>query len=304
MATNEFPIEAYLNAVQQKRQAESQQGTWASALGGGIGSGIMDVAKGNEQMRRDMPAQRAAMFKQFISENILADESGNQLDVKGVGDIYNEYIKRGEIPPGITSYNIRALKDQGMNGQPTTSIPKPSVGESTLQRERAKNLAKSETGQAELEADFTSTTNTLNKVKEANKNAYAGIMGNLSYEAQVKSGAIQDEQKVKDTAFVRNELMAITAKMLKATFGGQLSDSERKYLNDVNGAAGTLSTIQRDTAIDRIRNIYKTSLERARSKTKSLGGLMKGESIPETYIPQEDNIKGTNGNNDPMNLGF
>ena len=100
MANNEFPIEAYLNAVQQKRQAESQQGSWASALGGGIGAGMMDVAKGNEKMRQDAPAQRAALFKDLISKNIL-QMNGQQLGADEVMSEFEKYRKSGQLTPGI-----------------------------------------------------------------------------------------------------------------------------------------------------------------------------------------------------------
>jgi hypothetical protein len=106
---NEFPIETYLNLMKQKQDTERSQGSWASALGGGIGAGMMDVAKGNEKIRQDAPAQRAALFKDLISKNIL-QMNGQQLGADEVMSEFEKYRKSGQLTPGIEMIAIDSFK--------------------------------------------------------------------------------------------------------------------------------------------------------------------------------------------------
>jgi hypothetical protein len=109
---NQFPIEAYLQAVQQKRQADEKQGTWASALGGGIGSGIMKGADSQRKMKEDQPAMRSQLFRDLISKNILTDANGEQLDINGVTRQFEYFTQRGQVEPGIGMINIEKTKPQ------------------------------------------------------------------------------------------------------------------------------------------------------------------------------------------------
>jgi hypothetical protein len=106
---DQFPIEAYLQAVQQKRQAEEKQGSWASALGQGLGAGLTARVQGDEKMRQDMPAQRAALFKDLISKNILR-VNGEMLDVQGLTSEFENFVRKGQVSPGIEMIPIDSFK--------------------------------------------------------------------------------------------------------------------------------------------------------------------------------------------------
>jgi hypothetical protein len=110
MPSQDFPIEQYLQAIQQKRQADSSQGTWASALGGGIGPGMMKASDSQRKMQEDMPAQRAQLFRDMISKNALFNEQGKMLEFGDIGKVYDVYNKTGNMPAGIQMIPLESMK--------------------------------------------------------------------------------------------------------------------------------------------------------------------------------------------------
>lgn len=148
---------------------------------------------------------------------------------------------------------------------------KPSVYESTQQREEAKASTKARTDMASSRALLQSMSPELDRISEINRGARGGMMGAGLQKVSSALNVGQGETFQK-TADVVNSLRGFVARVLKSTFGGQLSDSERAYLDSVYGAAEKFTQVEREIAIKNIRRMLESKAGEAEAKYQGLSG--------------------------------
>lgn len=162
---------------------------------------------------------------------------------------------------------------EGYTNKTTKVITPPNVKqtETTEQKERAKAGTKANAELADIEAISKSAGNALNIALEANKNSYGGLLGKgiMGTKTALNQGA--NDQKYINTATVINIMKTQVIKDLKKTFGAQLSDAERDYLDTVYGAMDGMSQTQRDIAIKNVMTIFNDKVTAARAKAQALG---------------------------------
>lgn len=108
-------------------------------------------------------------------------------------------------------------------------------------------------------------------LRALNQQSYGGLMGaaKVAYRSATNTGG--DDPKYKNTVNVVNGLKNLVSNVLKGTFGAQLSDSERQYLNEVYGAAERFSQEEREIAMARVDQILEGKVSAQKDKVESLG---------------------------------
>ena len=112
----------------------------------------------------------------------------------------------------------------------------------------------------------------IDRVQKLNEKSYGGYYGAMKMKAMSATDAGKDNEEFKNTADVLNTMQGLVSKVLKSTFGGQLSDGERQYLNQVYGALPTMSRVERDIAMTNVRTMLTNRLKGASSKVEELSG--------------------------------
>jgi hypothetical protein len=112
----------------------------------------------------------------------------------------------------------------------------------------------------------------ITRVKELNKDSYGGAIGAVTQKAKSLLNMGEDDPKFQNTADVVNTMQAQVARVLKSTFGGQLSDGERAYLNEVYGALPNMSQTERDVAMRNVSGMLESRLRQASGKFSELSG--------------------------------
>jgi hypothetical protein len=180
--------------------------------------------------------------------------------------------------------------------------PKPPIdfGAQTEAREEAKARVKSKTELATIRPVVESAMKEISRVQELNKDTYGGAAGGLAMKAKSALN-IGDDAKFRNTSDVINTMQAQVAGMLKATFGGQLSDSERLYLNQVYGALPNMSQTERDVAMTNVKTMIGNKLSSAESKYGELSGGLKplptgnGNGKPKAIVKVGETLDVGNG---------
>jgi hypothetical protein len=148
------------------------------------------------------------------------------------------------------------------------AIPKPPP----VNRAMQSAMAKAQANLAETNSFVKTEIPTLIEMKKLNANSYGGFGGDIAFKTKSALNMGQDDPKFQNTAMVINTMQGMVAKILKSTFGGQLSEGEREYLNKVMGALPKLSQVERDIAIDRVIRTIQENAAKAQSKYEELQG--------------------------------
>ena len=120
----------------------------------------------------------------------------------------------------------------------------------------------------------------ISRILPLNEKSSGGFFGGLKQKAM--SAANIESETFRNTADVVNSARSLVARVLKSTFGGQLSDSEREYLNSVYGAMPNYSVAERRIAL--------TNVKRMLEKSNSQGSI----ALPKTNnSSQENGVKET-----------
>ncbi|MEK7578254.1 MAG: hypothetical protein AAB456_00850 [Patescibacteria group bacterium] len=110
----------------------------------------------------------------------------------------------------------------------------------------------------------------IRRIRPLNERASGGFFGKIR---QAGMAALdKEDQKFRDTEDVVNSLKSLVTKVLKSTFGGQLSNEERKYLDDVYGAAAGYSRAQRRIAMDNVERMLSSKIGSSPESAGSAGG--------------------------------
>ena len=158
-------------------------------------------------------------------------------------------------------------------GKPTV-LPKPDAS-------TTKDLAAA----AETETIVNDSVRELERIELLNEKSRGGLFGQIAQAAESAYDPDKPSEKFKNTADVVNTLKGLVSVVLKSTFGAQLSDGEREYLNEVYGASVKLSREERAIAIKKVKKILQGKLAAAKSRA--------GEPMAETP---------TDTDNDPLGI--
>lgn len=175
------------------------------------------------------------------------------------------------------SYVIQDYSSGKLNLIPLEKGLRPTAGPKMPGQEKpnAQILkAKGEVGS--MRGVFDSVTKEIDRVQELNKNSRGGLIGAAQQAASSAFNFGTESPEFINTADVINTMQAQVAKVLKSTFGGQLSEGEREYLNGVYGALGKLSPQERDIAMTNVKAMLKSKLEEAESKFNEMSGYISG----------------------------
>lgn len=145
-------------------------------------------------------------------------------------------------------------------GKPTV-LPKPNAVE-----------AKSAGESAEAQSIADNAIAELNRIRPLNDKSRGGLLGRMSQRIESMGDPDQPSEQFKNTADVINSLKGMVVSVLKSTFGGQLSDGEREYLNEVYGAVEGMSRAERKIAMDGVERTLRNAQKRAASKAAAVGG--------------------------------
>ena len=160
----------------------------------------------------------------------------------------------------ITSQQAQQLRDAGVDVNDQTYTIHDVPGAQT---------------QSTKEGDAKWAIAEIDRILPLNEGASGGLFGAMRQKGM--SALNIEDQKFRNTADVVNSARSLVARVLKSTFGGQLSDAEREYLNSVYGAMPNYSVAERRIALTNVKRmmIDKAGLS-GTSQTPtltSLGGL-------------------------------
>lgn len=256
--------------VRAAQGAESPFGAAAAGLGGGI-----------QSFRAAQAQQQAAAIQR---RQIEAQEAEDQLNMLPVGQVSPQMAKALQSKYGMDVSEIPMGQFQKFSGllQHTNDLEK----QLTLIQARAlakpepvdksaqAAIAKARTAAANARATVGSVSPELDRILKLNKNTRAGIVGEAKQKISSGLNIGQDVHEYKNTADVVNSLQSMVAKVLKSTFGGQLSDSERAYLQEVYGASARYTQAERAIAIESVRRMIRDKSVETDAALSELTGTM------------------------------
>lgn len=178
-------------------------------------------------------------------------------------DFLRTQVPGGNAPQVQTFNGVEYLLTPGQKGAVKATILNPALN---TEQAKAKEATASSAALAETSMPE------LGRLQELNKNTYGGAFGGAVFKGKSLLNMGQDDEKYKNTADVVNSLKAKVSEVLRSTFGAQLSDGERQYLNDIYGAAPNLSQAERDIAITNIKRMLQTKLVKNQTTQGYLSG--------------------------------
>jgi len=176
----------------------------------------------------------------------------------------------GQQPPAmpgvLPAYTPPELKPSAEGAKPSGGKG-GAGGSSQLLRDLGKATA-------EYESLATSTEDSvkeLDRIEKLNEKSYGGAMGSVALKANRLLNLGGKNDTYKNTVDTVGSLKALVAKTLKSTFTGAISDAEREYLQEVNGASETYNQTERAIAIRRVRDIFEKAVRAKKDAVDSLG---------------------------------
>lgn len=173
------------------------------------------------------------------------------------------------------------------------TVTKPIQEKTPLQtveeKATAKEIAKAKADLASTRPMVNGAVSEIERVIKLNDNSYGGFFGNLKRKAVSAMNSGENDEKFKNTTDVINTMQGQVVRVLKSSFGGQLSDGEREYLNGIYGALPKMSIEERKIAMTNVIKMLSDKLQGAESKYIELGG-------------QPEQRKSTQVNDDPLGL--
>lgn len=188
------------------------------------------------------------------------------------------------LPPTTNGQGPQVIKPQGAPHGPGTF----------------RDISKASADAGEQNSLVSSVISELDRIEPLNKNSRGGIGGALLQRGQSALNMGTDSAGFTNTADVINTLKAQVSRVLKSTFGGQLSDPERAYLNEVYGAVERMTPAERSIAITNVRTMLKGKARAAQAK---LNTLSTGAMTPVPGLPSSSGASGPHGQSITQN-GF
>jgi len=188
--------------------------------------------------------------------------------------------------PTVMPRNTPAGTPTNNSGGGTTSSPPPA-------HIPFRDRSKMESESREMDAIVGGAIQDITQAISLNKNSYGGKFGGMIMKGKSALNMGQNDEQFKNTATVVNSLKSQVSKVLKSTFGGQLSDSERQYLNEVYGAAEGMSQTEREIAMNNVIKMLQQKAQAAQSKAGM--GNQPSSSNAQTVNNQPPQMRVING---------
>lgn len=166
--------------------------------------------------------------------------------------------KQSLIPP--TTILSPTGETVGVAPGKTVTLPQPNASQAKAAGESAEADITAEQGLAEMD-----------RLLPLNSESRGGFFGKIAQRAESAIDPDKPSKKFENTADVINSLKSVVAKTLKSTFGGQLSDGERQYLNEVYGAVEGMSRKEREISIKGVKRTLLAAQQRASGKASAMG---------------------------------
>lgn len=154
-----------------------------------------------------------------------------------------------------------------MNAKARTSAA--GMKDTFEEKEEIKKKVKAKAEYFEAKAFVPGSVKILDELSELNKKSFGGAIQGIGYKLTQKTGIGEDSEKFRNTTEIVNSLRQMVSKVLKATFGGQLSDGERAYLDTVYGAAPQYTKTEREIAIKNVRRMFTERLQEKQTAYES-----------------------------------
>jgi hypothetical protein len=229
---------------------------------GGLSKGLE-----NSMMQKDLAAQeaqkKAEMYDLLTKKNEM-EQPMNEADINLKNAQAEYYRDRGT---------------QAVTPKPVNA-PRQTAADRTMQTA----VTKAKVQLAEDRPMVTQTLKEIDRVEKLNQDSYGGVGGGLVMKAKSALNMGTNDPKFINTTDVINTMQAQVAKILKSTFGGQLSDGERQYLNEVYGALPKLSQVERSVAMKNVKTMLNNKFIASQSKLSELQG---DKSVPTFASEQE-----------------
>lgn len=170
---------------------------------------------------------------------------------------------------------------------------KASQAQGTPDKSMQRAITKAKVDLATTRPMVNAVVSEIERVEKLNATSYGGKAGKVAMAFSRETGIGDESAKFKNTADVVNTMQAQVAKVLKSTFGGQLSDGEREYLNGVYGALPGMNPKERAIAMKNVKTMLSSRLDAAKSTLSELqtdaGGVGADDADIETpEISPED----------------
>ena len=250
---------ALMEELLRKRLELLQQPTPWQTLAPTIGQAVGNITQGVTQGmdRKQTLAKEAAemKFKQD-KETREAYEGTRRLDLMEKSLNQNQ------------TYFDPVTGEQRSFPKGARPLPTPPVDTSMRQP-----IAKAKVALANANATVSTAVPELDRISELNKNSRGGIIGGAIQKGSSALNIGQNAEAFKNTADVVNSLRSLVAKVLKSTFGGQLSDGERAYLDSVYGASASYTPTEREIAIKNVKQMLTSRASEAEASLSELGGV-------------------------------
>src|SRR3990167_830577 len=248
----------------------------------GITSGVRDVLVPYLQTRYSTreklrAAKELALAEREAGKITVGPELSEDLNLK-VGSPYDpkelEILAGTRKKPTLSS-NLVDVDERtaGLLGLPGAGKVHPSVisafGQMRRQEFSTEAKTKATAKKAEEKAEGAKKTplfviSEIDRILPLNKKSSGGFFGGLR---QKTMGALDiEDEKFRNTEDVVNSARSMVAQVLKSTFGGQLSDGERKYLNSVYGAMPGYGRAQRRIALTNIKRMMQSKISETESR--------------------------------------
>jgi hypothetical protein len=147
---------------------------------------------------------------------------------------------------------------------------KAAQAQGTPDKSMARAITKAKVDLATIRPMVSAVLSEIERVEKLNADSYGGLTGEAQMKVRSKLNVGTDGAKFKNTSDIVNTMQAQVAKVLKSTFGAQLSDGERQYLNQIYGALPSLSQTERAIAMKNVKTMLNGRLEAAKSTLSEL----------------------------------
>jgi hypothetical protein len=128
----EFPTQALIEARKFQVKQEDESDDWSSALGKGLGAGIVGGIQSRQQEGAQLKQRRSDLFKQLLGSYMVMDKDTQQpVDLGKLTQVHDQYVATGQAPEGIELHPIDQPGVQfimGKDNKPETLID-PDTGQ-------------------------------------------------------------------------------------------------------------------------------------------------------------------------------
>lgn len=280
-------MELYLKNAQLHQQAEQQMFAQQQS---------QQYAMARQQEASELATQREA--QRFAREGFVGDAFEPAL--RAYAEKHSVSVPEGRISKTDAASLLAMIKADGANATAMAKINNIQAGGSKKIQEL---LFKLKLKAVESKTAFDTLSPELEKLRQSNSKSRAGAAGAVmqKYDSLMDNSSPEFEA----TAQTMNGLKDFVAKVLKSTFGAQLSDGEREYMQGVLGSKVELSKMEREIAISRIKSNLDLIARQNQNNYEMMGGtdLVSGPSDEQKLMDMLDQRESEPGSSEDNGLG-